>query len=726
MNPIGAFNRRATFSQGFWGVFILALALAAHARAADAGPPGYYTATVVDDQGRPVSGATVDSYYYIQSSGWFGYRDQEPEQTQHTVTDSNGVFVVLSSPGATLSVVKKAGLATAWKTWSDIIPDSSEPVVLSAPTSLAGTVLDESNQPVAGAEVWVTEATIGDGYGREVQENRLFDKPARDCFSALTAADGRFRIANFPAGGQAGLAAKMAGKAQRLVGSGFASSQQYRSGDEDIELGVGPSGAVEGKVIIEDTGQPLAGIKIELQPTQFGFYDYSYRGTIVSGADGTFRIPDVQPGEYSARASIPAQPVSDWVSTEFVPVKVAAGETARDVVLHASKGVLVEVSAVTTNEHAPVVGALVSTSGGYVYTGINGMAMCRAPAGNGKVYFSARKDWFLQQREVNIEPGHVNNVWIEMIPPPTISGAVRDSSGAPAAGALVSFHPGVYPDAPDYSEVTADKNGRYEISLKLSREDSAWEGFISPTNYILARDLARNRAAIQEFDKIPANLDLVLQPGITLSGSVQDTNGAPITNATVNIEVESGGWSSGQIRPPPVKVNAQGVFTIPAMPQGRRYSSFEGITAKGYGMAGAFLDTNNTMTNHYEFPPFVLKRADRKLAGQVLGVDGKPIVGANVNLSGQGQRQQASTPSGRNGQFRFEGVCEGQVAVQASYTTVQPPLPGAPGPAPGVPPIPRYTTVQGSVTAHGGDTNIIVKLGMSNGVSIIGPGGLGR
>ena len=106
----------------------------------------------------------------------------------------------------------------------------------------------------------------------------------------------------------------------------------------------------------------------------------------------------------------------------------------------------------------------VSSGGSTVYTGINGMALFRVPAG--KNYFSARQDWVSQRREADIEAGHVNHVWIELIPPPRIAGTVRDPAGAPAAGVLVSFHPGQHPDAPNYTEVTTDKNGRYEIILK--------------------------------------------------------------------------------------------------------------------------------------------------------------------------------------------------------------------------------------------------------------------
>jgi protocatechuate 3,4-dioxygenase beta subunit len=615
--------------------------------------------------------------------------------TQHTVTDSNGAFALAAAPGTAVAVVKKAGLATAWKTWNSLVDDSSEPVVLTAPTALVGIVLDESNSPVAGAEVWVANAIIAGEYEMEEQENELFGKAARECFSTKTAADGRFRIGNFPAGGQASLAVKATGRAQRPFGGIYAGERDCRAGDENIELRVAPSGAVEGRVAIEDTGQPLAGVKIKLEPAESGLYGAEYCDPIESDADGTFRFPDVQPGKYNAMAVIPGQPVPGWVvspgKSENTQVTVAAGKTARGVVFRASKGALVEVTVVLTNERTPLADAWVSSDGSSAFTGSNGMALVRVPLDNGKASFSTRKDWLTQRREAVIEPGRVNNVLIELVPPPTISGTVRDPSGAPVAGALVSFHPGQYPDAPHYSEVTTDKNGRYKITLKLSRETGLWVGWIIDTNCVMARDPGRNLVALQGFDKVPANLDLDLQPGITLSGSVKDTDGAPVTNARVDLRFLLNG-SLPQWTPRPATVNAQGSFSIPAMPQGRDYFIYQ-VIAKGCGTGRAEVKAEETKTNHYEFPAIVLKQTGRKLAGQVLGVDGKPLAGVQVRFTGPGQPQigwePAAAKSDSRGHFVFDAVCEGPVTVMANSNNIQ-----------------------AQVPARGGDTNVVVNLGL--------------
>ena len=176
------------------------------------------------------------------------------------------------------------------------------------------------------------------------------------------------------------------------------------------------------------------------------------------------------------------------------------------------------------------------------------------------------------------------------------------------------------------------ETGAIEITvLEDAFSGAFWPGgSISPTNFVLAPSSA-NLAAIQAFDALPTNLDLTLQPGIMLSGSV-DTKADPISNTVVAIHILAGNFYD-MVQQHPIRVDTQGRFTIPALPQGREYRFFDGISAKGYGTAAGQVDAGTTKTNHYEFPPFVLKRTDRILAGKVLGPAGQPLAGATVELT---------------------------------------------------------------------------------------------
>jgi protocatechuate 3,4-dioxygenase beta subunit len=646
--------------------------------------------TVVDEQGRPVTDATVACYHYqIPAIPLpFGRLDEEPESKPPTRTDASGRFAVPASRAATLVVVKAPGLATTWKTWTPFSTpdDSSEPLALSAPSSLTGVVVDENGQPVADAEVWISSATLGQASARG-ERNELRGQPARASFSARTAADGLFRIGNLPdSAGAMNLGVKKVGKARP---SGEDSpAWNYRSGDRDIRLVLGPAGAIEGSVMVRETGQPLPGMSITLWPAAPALY--GTRDLVKSGPDGGFRLSDVPPGKYSVLAG-PLSP--DWVVPESGEVTVTAGETTRNVLLRSTTGALVEVSVVATNTLQPVANAIVTVVSmgdspsrtSSAFTATNGVAVLRAAPGNAFLA-AARSDWLRSLRSIEVPTLGPRRMRIELTPAQRITGTVRDPSGAPAPDVAVLFRPGHYPHARSGMEVRTDANGHYEL-IPQETFFGGFVGAVQRTNLILARNSRDNLAAIHEFDVFPTNLDLTLQPGITLTGLVQDTEGTPVTNATVPI---------GRLLPHPTKVDVQGRFSIPALPQGRQYF-IEGVTAKGYGTTSRGVLANNTFVSRYEFPPLVLKRADRRLEGKVIDPDGRPIAGARVMASGQGQPHELFTKSDSQGSFAFDAICEGSLQLHASYT-YRPPEGRGP------------TTSSGDIRAQAGDTNVVIQL----------------
>jgi hypothetical protein len=140
------------------------------------------------------------------------------------------------------------------------------------------------------------------------------------------------------------------------------------------------------------------------------------------------------------------------------------------------------------------------------------MARLHVPAG--MYWYSISKvNWLPSEFQITIKAGQTTNLAIQLIPAPRISGVVRDPSGAPAVGVPVSFHPGFYPGASEYTEAKTDANGRYELILQqksFGPFDYFWDGPMSMTNFIMARDLEKNLAAILEFAGSPSNVDLTL------------------------------------------------------------------------------------------------------------------------------------------------------------------------------------------------------------------------
>ena len=246
-------------------------------------------------------------------------------------------------------------------------------------------------------------------------------------------------------------------------------------------------------------------------------------------------------------------------------------------------------------------------------------------------------------------------------------GTVRYPSGEPAAGVQVAFYPGFYWGAGDYAEVRTDTNGHYEI-IQQPKTSNFMIGPVNPTNSIMAGDVQKNLAAIQSFGAGVSNVDLTLQPAITLSGSVKNTDGKPV-GAELDIRFLSGN-SITPLSPRPTMVSTLGQFFSPVLPQGREYWIY-GIKAKGYGSAFARVEAKDTRTVTYNFPPFVLKPANYKLAGRVLDNNGKPLIGTRVSFSGPGQPQDSFTNTDNEGKFFFDAVCDGPIKIFANYQDPQ-------------------------------------------------------
>jgi hypothetical protein len=269
---------------------------------------------------------------------------------------------------------------------------------------------------------------------------------------------------------------------------------------------------------------------------------------------------------------------------------------------------------------------------------------------------------------------------------PHRTGTVRYPDGKPAAGVHITYYPGSYSSDDDYNyhDAITDKNGHYEI-VPPKKVSSFRFGPDFPTNTIMARDFEKNLAAVQAFSVTTTNVNLTLQPAITLSGSVKNTEGAPVSGAEISLGFVSARYAP-QMRPT-LKANEQGQFSIPALPQGIEYWISE-ITAKGYGSSHAIVKAKDTQTTYYEFPTFVLKHADRILAGRVLDTDGKPVAGAEVDFRGDGQPQNSKTKTDSEGKFFTDTVCEGEVRVTVL-------MPDAGG---------------GGTPFQAGDTNVVLRI----------------
>src|ERR1039458_9805533 len=256
--------------------------------------------TITDSAGNPVAGATVEYWRYEGN----GFQPSEPKLGKQITTGTDGAFGIQASHDPGFLLARKPGMAPGWSQLNqgfNRIRETGNHIVLTAPGTLAGVVVDEGDKPVANAEVSVTMA-FGDpsSEGGVRSFNYFTGKPARDCFSTHTAGAGHFRVENFPTNAGAILAVRSPGQALQPSQQRFADVQTagYRTGQADIKLVLEPAASIEGKIVGGDTNQPPPAARLTLQSDRPGFFLGRATEPARSGADRAFRFDDVAAGSY--------------------------------------------------------------------------------------------------------------------------------------------------------------------------------------------------------------------------------------------------------------------------------------------------------------------------------------------------------------------------------------------------------------------------------------------
>ncbi len=230
---------------------------------------------VVDPEGRPVAGATVETQGYRTMEG-DGEVGESPGLETLAITDGNGEFY-LRAPGPGLLVyafVQGRGLASRMVT--DLVSGTGrrEEVRLALGTTLTGVVRDLAGRGVPGAVLHVVPTD------RHVETFTYWQEIA-------TGPDGRFTLPNVPAGREVSVSVRM----DSLREAGLGTPQQILRAGQDgsatdgIALTARHAAVIDGQVTLGD-GKPVPpGTQISL--TREGTWDAQQA---VMGADGRFRF----------------------------------------------------------------------------------------------------------------------------------------------------------------------------------------------------------------------------------------------------------------------------------------------------------------------------------------------------------------------------------------------------------------------------------------------------
>ncbi len=610
---------------------------------------------VVDSKAEPVTGAEVVVFEVV----WDYQRGQiRMNSLGRTKTDAVGGFRMNISPAERdmLVVAGKAGLALGWDILDRKNLDGREFTIrLGNPSVLAGTVVDETGKPVAGARI---QALLTSDFLRRRSSIPL--RTTEKWFTTKTDAKGGFRFSNVPIDAAADFLVTAPGKASVCTFQKGNSSpgKQFASGRTDIRIVLPAEAKIEGRVV-DVAGKPVAGIGL-LAWAEKRCGNFWCTSRAISGQDGKFLFRNLPGGTYHLHLLPSRRATDEWVC-KAVKVICRTGRTSRDVTVKVSKGGLVDVVVSDAATKRPIHDVLVYIGqkgvsgifGGFtreVRSGEKGDVRVRVPPGKCRVR-TYKKGYLYDASELTaaVNEGESKRLEIALNRAGTVSGVVRDQTDKPIAEAMVE----VIPAGSDVVRTGAD--GRFEVTFGQSRRPDRV--------FLLVRHPKRNLAAAIEIEDESLPLDVKLKTASTLAGKVTDPDGNPIPVARVQLRARVSNWivHIG----PEVTTDAKGRYEITAVPPKQKGFNYRiDVRAFGYGpVTRKGVSLPKAPSKRIEQAPIVLPTADMSVSGIFVDANGKSLAGENIFLSGSGQpRRHVVTDA--NGRFIISRICKGAIRLQ--------------------------------------------------------------
>ena len=233
-----------------------------------------------------------------------------------------------------------------------------------------------------------------------------------------------------------------------------------------------------------------------------------------------------------------------------------------------------------------------------------------------------------------------------------ISGAVRDEEGTPVDSAEMEILPTRLWNLSRYDGV------RFEAELRP-------QGSVTPIDeyHFVTRHMKRNLATVVEINKDTDTLDVILEPGVILTGKVVDSAGKRIEKAGVVIKLKGSNWQ--QIHPAcSALTDAEGKFVIRALPLGHGYILT--ARARGYGPTHTEIHSDDVSGSSIVSSPIVLTKGKYSVSGIVVDKKNKPVANAVVRCFCEKDRVAIYTQTDAKGRFTAHGIFEGPVIINAS------------------------------------------------------------
>jgi len=606
-------------------------------------PPGARLAgRVVDEDRRPVADVEVAAFDVP-----YGRR---PPRAR---TDRAGRFDLLVSAGRSYTLrAERAGWAPAEVTGVAPAPgaEASElEVVLRRGRTGVGRVVDEADEPVAGAVVRLVPSVGTTSYRR-----RPLARSRNDGASGTTTADGTFRIADLT-GGRYDLEVAAPGFAPAIV-----PGVEVPEGAGATDLGtvvLSPGLRIAGR-IVDPEGRPVEGAGVTPRPAEtFGLGFATRAGDrerVVSAADGGFEIVDLAAGrpvdlevertgyaDNTVRGVSP--PLAEPLRVVLRPTVTVRGEVVDP------EGLPVEGALVTARTFRPEPGEMRAgrSGGGQARTGRDG-AFEIADVEPGEVVLSASATGY---RRTDLGALHVSagrdreGVRIELERGAVVHGTVTGPDGQPVPQAWVQVEERTGPGSPYRPPAAStDGDGRYRLEgVELGRRTV---GVFHSSHVRAARDL--------EVGLGDNRLDFRLERGATVAGRVLDEAGAPVAGVHVSLVTSESSWTSLG-----ATTADDGRFELEGVDAGRYHARAE---KEGYA---TYLSDAMIVSGPVDGLELRLARG-AAIVGRVVGLEPDDLPAVQIHASSRDHRGSAVAAVDFEGRFRLEGILPGSWQVLAA------------------------------------------------------------
>jgi len=325
----------------------------------------------------------------------------------------------------------------------------------------------------------------------------------------------------------------------------------------------------------------------------------------------------------------------------------------------------VEVTVVEAESNRPLAGAEAMTPGEAIpescvgRTDAQGVARLRLAAGEyGQVSARLPHEYAPSESEEVLEVAEGKIVKVTVSLDQRLSrhhGVVRDASGRPLAGVVIT--------GPSFS-------GRCDYRLTNAAGEYV---LLDPTGgdvqtAVLFRDPARNLVSTAVLDDANAHGEVTMGAGGIVRGRVVDESNKPVPAASVNVwrsEGDEGGVDSSLEVTSGVVVDGEGRYEARALLPGKYTLT---ARASGYGEASAEVEIPsdpNEMKESVSADELKLPLADLTVTGVVVDDKGKPVPGATVDVTGDGQSSRNSLTADDAGRFTIRKLVKGVVTVSA-------------------------------------------------------------